>query len=311
MNTLTAYRRADGQVGVRNHLFTLPAVVCANQVALDVARRFPRLKYVEHQHGCAQIGADLLQTRRVFSRLALHPNVYASIMVSLGCEAVVAKQLFTETQKLASKPLELVVIQDAGGTLAAEKLVEDWLEARIREADALVREPVSWSDITVGIMADGPADERRGILTAIVEALAQQGARLVVPSRHTDALRAVSDDVPQVAWGDGADARAFAMQEGSNALETATGLTAAGAHLIVHLADQPHGFGTPLTPVVRWSVNEQVYNRFYDDFDGQLVDELDVPRLVEQLSRVVSGQETAAEQMGMDDFALYRIGPTV
>ncbi|MCL6599472.1 MAG: UxaA family hydrolase [Alicyclobacillus macrosporangiidus] len=311
MNTLAAYRRADGQVGVRNHLFTLPAVVCANQVAIDVARRLPRLKYIEHQHGCAQIGADLLQTRRVFSRLALHPNVYASMFVSLGCEAVVAKKLFEDTRKNAQKPLELVVIQDAGGTLAAEQQVEAWLQQRIQEADALVRETVAWSDITVGVMGDGDLTGRGPVLTSILQALSDLGARLVVPARHADALRRVAGDAPHTAWGDGSDAQAWVMEEGSNALETATGLTAAGAHLIVHLADRPHGFGTPLAPVVRWSVNEQVYNRFYDDFDGQLVDELDVPRLMEQLSRVISGQETAAEQMGMDDFALYRIGPTV
>ena len=79
----------------------------------------------------------------------------------------------------------------------------------------------------------------------------------------------------------------------------------------MHLAAQPHAFGSPLVPTVRWSINEQVYSRFYEDFDGQLVDELDVPRLVEQLSRVVSGQPSVAEELGMDDFALYRIGPTV
>ena len=41
MSTLQAYRRPGGEVGIRNHLFALPVVVCANQVAIDVARKFP------------------------------------------------------------------------------------------------------------------------------------------------------------------------------------------------------------------------------------------------------------------------------
>jgi altronate dehydratase large subunit len=312
MSTLQAYRRPGGEVGIRNHLFALPVVVCANQVAIDVARKFPRLKYIEHQHGCAQIGADLTQTRRVFTHLALHPNVYSSIFLGLGCEGVVAKSLFSGAKNQTQKPIDLVVIQEAGGTLGAEAEVQRWIDGKSHETDAQVREPVAWSDIVIGILSDDEGLSRRGeLLEYCLEAFMDLGARVVVPARHAGMLARFDKEAPLVDYGGRSGNRVWTMQEGSTALETFTGLTAAGAHLIVHLAARPHAFGSPLAPTVRWSINEQVYSRFYDDFDGQLVDELDVPRLVEQLSRVVSGQLSVAEELGMDDFALYRIGPTV
>ena len=52
------YRRPDGTVGIRNHVLILPAVVCANRVARGIAQAVPGTVWVEHQHGCTQLGAD-------------------------------------------------------------------------------------------------------------------------------------------------------------------------------------------------------------------------------------------------------------
>ncbi|MHB1685503.1 MAG: UxaA family hydrolase [Bacilli bacterium] len=311
MRSLQAFRRPDGTVGIRNHLFILPAVVCANQVAIDVARRQPKLKYIEHQHGCAQIGADLTQTQRVFSQLALHPNVYASMFVGLGCEGIVAKDLFSSTHRRSMKPMELVVIQESGGTLGAESIVERWVAARDIEMNAQTKKNTDWNEIAIGLLLDDSPQTTPERIAACLEAFYQLGARIIVPSSHKEYLKRFEPHLPVMDYGATTPEHSFAMHGGSNVLETATGLAAAGAHLIVHLAAQPHGFGIPLVPLVRWSVNEQSYTQFHDDFDGKLNDDLDVPRLIEQLSRIVNGQPSVAEELGMDDFALYRIGPTV
>lgn len=311
MTSLQGFHRADGSFGIRNHLFTLPAVVCANQVAIDVASRYPELKYIEHQHGCAQIGADLLQTRHIFSQLALHPNVYGSMMVSLGCEGLIARELFNKIANQTAKPLELVVIQESGGTLKAEEQVEQWVRKAQQQAESQSREPMSWCDLTVGLMFDADTSERTALLKQLLGVLRGLGVRLVIPSSHRNLTEGLSSAVPTFSHGSSSYESVWAMEPGSNALETATGLTAAGAHVILHLTAKSHAFGSPLAPTLRWCLDEPLYAEFHDDFDGPLRDELDVPRLLEKLASVVNGMQCVAESLGMDDFALYRIGPTV
>lgn len=311
MTPLQGFRRADGNFGIRNHLFTLPAVVCANQVAIDVGMRHPQLKYIEHQHGCAQIGADLLQTRHIFSQLALHPNVYGSMMVSLGCEGLVARELFNKISSQTAKPLKLVVIQDSGGTLKAEEQVEQWVLQTEGQAESQPRELMNWRDVTIGLMFDKDTSQGSSLLKQLLSVLHELGARIVLPSSHRDLAQGLSSALSTVSHGSAHSDAVWAMEPGSNILETATGLTAAGVHAILHLTAQPHAFGSPLAPTLRWCLDTHVYAEFYDDFDGPLRDGLDIPRLVEKLARVVNGVPCVAESLGMDDFALYRIGPTV
>ncbi|MFB5192453.1 UxaA family hydrolase [Alicyclobacillus fastidiosus] len=311
MSKIQVYCRADGSIGIRNHLFILPAVVCANQVAIDVARRNPKFKYIEHQHGCAQIGADLVQTQRVFSNLALHPNVYASLFVGLGCEGIIAKDLYQTTKSRTQKPIGFVSIQGAGGTLKAQASVERWLSLRDAEIAQIPRAEVEWEKICIGFLFDDPIrfTPPAQVLRVLGE-FWEMGANLVLPD-DAKSYVAPFPAVNQVDHGEQANGRVTLMKAGSNALETATGMTAAGAHVIVHFAVQPHAFGTPLLPVLRFATSETTFQACPDDFDGQLLADADVDLALDEVHRVLEGKPTVAETLGMDDFALYRIGPTV
>ncbi|WAH35241.1 UxaA family hydrolase [Alicyclobacillus dauci] len=312
MSNVRVFRRNDGSVGIRNHLFILPAVVCANQVAIDVARRNPKFKYIEHQHGCAQIGADLIQTQRVFSNLAIHPNAYASLFVGLGCEGIIAKNLYEDTKARTEKPLGFVSIQGSGGTLKAQSKVEMWLADREDEVPHVPQTEVDWGEIRIGLLMDQPflENESRQV-HRVIDSLLETGVSLVLSS---DAERYVPHSfahVNHIDHGDIARDQLSLMRAGSNGLETATGLTASGAHLIVHLASEPHAFGTPLLPVVRFSLSEASFGACPDDFDGRLLTDADVFDLINETREVIEGKPAVAESLGMDDFALYRIGPTV
>ncbi|GMA61964.1 UxaA family hydrolase [Alicyclobacillus fastidiosus] len=311
MSKIRVYSRADGSIGIRNHLFILPAVVCANQVAIDVARRNPKFKYIEHQHGCAQIGADLVQTQRVFSNLALHPNVYASLFVGLGCEGIIAKDLYQTTKSRTQKPVGFVSIQGAGGTLKAQSSVERWLGERDAEIAQIPRADVPWEQICIGFLFDDPLRSTPSPLALrVVSELWEMGANLVLPDDATPYVKRFPS-VDQVDHGERASGRATLMKAGSNALETATGMTAAGAHVIIHFAAQPHAFGTPLLPIVRFAISETTLRACPDDLDGQLLADADVGLAIDEVHRVLEGKPAVAETLGMDDFALYRIGPTV
>jgi altronate hydrolase len=92
--SFAGYRRADGRAGVRNELWILPTVGCANGMAQALAARYRRempagvedLKILAHPYGCSQAGEDLERTRRTLAAAAGHPNAGAVLVFGLGCE---------------------------------------------------------------------------------------------------------------------------------------------------------------------------------------------------------------------------------
>lgn len=320
MTRVRAFCRADKSVGIRNHLFVLPTVVCANQVAINVARRQPGIKYIEHQHGCAQIGEDLAQTSRVFTRLAVHPNVFATAFVGLGCEAILSRDLFRTTSENHTKPMNLFVIQELGNTESTGDSVEHWLTEQRQARDGHERIEVDAAEVRVGLMVDEPSFTGLAVWQGLINALVNAGFQVIVPEGlPMPPSLAAKLSIGHVSYGQPATHPFTVMQGGTNQLEIATGISASGAHVILHLASKPHAFGSPLVPVSRIATDDAVYATFSDDFDGCFTRDGDhggavesgVATVMEHLIAVVEGQETVSEEIGLDDFALYRIGPTV
>jgi Altronate dehydratase len=71
---LDAYRRSDGDVGVRNHVLVSPSVICSHIVAERIADVTDGAVCTPHDHGCAQIGSDHNQTERTLLNLAQNPT---------------------------------------------------------------------------------------------------------------------------------------------------------------------------------------------------------------------------------------------
>ena len=95
--TFKGFRRADGQVGVRNQLWIIPTVGCVNGIAEQIAARFraeiagregsvDAVVAFPHNYGCSQLGADHENTRVVLADMVHHPNAGGVLVVSLGCE---------------------------------------------------------------------------------------------------------------------------------------------------------------------------------------------------------------------------------
>ncbi len=89
------YRRANGQVGVRNELWVLPTVGCVNAMATQMIKTLEReidtsgfdgVHLFSHQYGCSQLGQDHLNTRTLLQNMARHPNAGAVLVIGLGCE---------------------------------------------------------------------------------------------------------------------------------------------------------------------------------------------------------------------------------
>ncbi len=95
--TFRGFRRADGQVGVRNQIWVIPTVGCVNGICEEIVKRFraeiaghegsvDAVVAFPHNYGCSQLGGDHENTRTVLADMVHHPNAGGVLVVSLGCE---------------------------------------------------------------------------------------------------------------------------------------------------------------------------------------------------------------------------------
>ena len=154
--TIMGYRRANGAVGIRNHVLILPSVVCANRIARGISQLVAGTTWVEHQHGCTQLGADAKLTRRVLVSHGTHPNVYGVVVVGLGCETMRAQDVAADIRNQAPhKPVHLVIIQDEGGSLKAMAAGAGAAAEMVKAASNEKRSAIELSEIILGTECGG------------------------------------------------------------------------------------------------------------------------------------------------------------
>jgi len=149
------YRRANGRVGVRNHVLVVPTVVCAAVVAERIAAAVPRVgTALPHLAGCGQLGPDLQVTHETLAAYCRHPNVGAVLVVALGCEQVVAQHL-AETAQQAGKRAEIIAIQTEGGTVKATARGVEIACAMAAALASVEREWCDASSLTLAVKCGG------------------------------------------------------------------------------------------------------------------------------------------------------------
>ena len=152
--TFMGYRRADGGVGVRNHLAVIANVFCANTTAERIAAQLPGAVLLRHNLGCGQIGFDLELTARTIKAMGTHPNVGAVLLISLGCERLDPQEVY-EAIRESGKPCELFTIQEEGGVEATVEhavRVGRQMQETLRQAR---REPCPLSDLFIAVKCGG------------------------------------------------------------------------------------------------------------------------------------------------------------
>lgn len=162
--TFKGFRRADGQVGVRNQIWVIPTVGCVNGIAETVAKRFNaemagKLGTVDavvafpHNYGCSQLGDDHQNTRTVLADMIHHPNAGGVLVVSLGCEN---NQLDAFMELVG--PVDPARVR----TMTVQKIEGDEIEYGVQQlreifavASADIREDVPVSELRVGLKCGG------------------------------------------------------------------------------------------------------------------------------------------------------------
>lgn len=148
------YQRADGTVGIRNYVVIIPAVTCANEIAYQLSEMIPGTIPLCHMFGCIYGGDDRTRGRKGIVGLGTNPNVYAALVVGVGCEAYSAPVVAKEIAKTGKKVECLVSAQfnDLDELFAKGKI---FLRQMLSEAAKQERVSCSVSSLSVGMKCGG------------------------------------------------------------------------------------------------------------------------------------------------------------
>ncbi len=149
------YKRPDGRVGVRNNILILPASVCASDTTRIIASQVEGAVTFNNQNGCAQVEGDQQYTMDVMAGFAANPNIYATVVVSLGCENCQMDLVADAINERTNKPMEKFIIQEEGGTLNTIEKATRAARRLAQEASALKREQYPISELIIGTECGG------------------------------------------------------------------------------------------------------------------------------------------------------------
>lgn len=155
---LTGFRRADGRVGVRNHVIVLPVDDLSNAAVEGIGRLVHGALPLPHAYGRLQFGDDLELTFKTLIGTGANPNVAAAVVV--GIEPKWTERIANDIAD-TGKPVVALSIERHGdfetikeGARAAARLVQD--------ASSIARVEIEPSELLVSIKC-GESDTTSGL----------------------------------------------------------------------------------------------------------------------------------------------------
>lgn len=202
--TFQGYERKDGSVGIRNYVLLLSMVHCSNTVTQQIAWH-TGAHAITHDFGCVEFADQHARTRLALLSAAMNPNVYAVVLVGLGCEQTDHISLMDEIAK-SGKPVSYVGIQESGGSKEAVEKGMRLVEAYQKEARSQVRKSFPISKLVIGVQCGGSdwTTALSGNITigAMTDLLVNAGGSVIISevsgfpgSEHILAQRAVNREV--------------------------------------------------------------------------------------------------------------------
>lgn len=180
--TFQGYKRPDGRYGSRNLVAIIPSVICANDVAQAVCRQVQGTVGYFHHQGCCQLPTDLRRVTDTLISLGKSPNVAAALIVSLGCEGTDHERMLEEL-RATGKPVEIIRIQDLGGTSRAIQAGIDAAQSLVLQVSGQQREEADLAHVVMAIKC-GASDTTSGmasncVIGYVADKLVDLGATVV------------------------------------------------------------------------------------------------------------------------------------
>ena len=143
--TFKAYKRKNGDVGVRNEIWIVPTVGCVNGIDSVYAWH--------HNYGCSQLSEDHENTRKVLRDICLHPNAGAVLVLSLGCENNQPEDFMAMLGDYDKDRIKLLVTQRVDGdeVEAGMQILRELYDIAKKDK----REEVPVSQLRVGLKCGG------------------------------------------------------------------------------------------------------------------------------------------------------------
>ena len=91
----------------------------------------------------------------VMAGYAANPNVFGTVVISLGCENCQMDLVVKAIRERTNKPLFQVIIQEAGGTVKAAELALNYARELVQEASLLQREEFPMAELILGTECGG------------------------------------------------------------------------------------------------------------------------------------------------------------
>ena len=202
--TFQGYERANGEVGIRNYILLLSMVHCSNTVTQQIAWH-TGAHAITHDFGCVEFADKHARTCLALLSAALNPNVYAVVLVGLGCEQTDHSSLMQEITA-AGKPVSYVGIQEEGGSKEAVAKSVAVVKEYQRAAEAQERKLFPISKLVVGVQCGGSdwttALSGNSTIGAMTDLVTEAGGSVIISevsgfpgSEHILANRAVTTQV--------------------------------------------------------------------------------------------------------------------
>jgi len=148
------YRRLDGKVGTRNYVLIIPSVGCSQGVARAISQGLKDVVYLPNVAGCGQMGEDRTVVRKTLVGFGTNPNIFSVLVVGLGCEELTPDEIRKGIIP-SGKRVEVVTIQDVGGTRKTTALGKRIVKEMLQDAAKLSREPIPVSELILGTECGG------------------------------------------------------------------------------------------------------------------------------------------------------------
>ena len=171
-DVFSGYARPDGSVGIRNDLWVIPTVGCANSLAENLCRKMnlrlaslnpeqgsssfspcpQRALPLLHPYGCSQLGEDHERTAELLAALCKHPNAGGVLVISLGCENNTLESFRKRLGDLTRRNIRFLLAQEEEDEWEAGM---ELLESLRKESASCVRGEFPVSKLKVGLKCGG------------------------------------------------------------------------------------------------------------------------------------------------------------
>jgi altronate dehydratase large subunit len=204
--TFQGFRRADGSVGVRNHVLVMSVTGLTGPSARRIGRAVPGVRVVTTPFGSGLMGEDAELQTRALTAFGCHPNVAATLVIGATPPQV---ERIAQAIARTGKPVEALIFDDCGHDAITLTERGTRIAARMmREASRERRTPAPLGELFVG-MECGRSDPSSGLVSnplvgCVADAVVAAGGRAVfgetiewLGAEHLLARRAVDASVAQ------------------------------------------------------------------------------------------------------------------